>query len=65
MKLDLTKKGVETVILKWGPYIPKERGADFVHDMTELARVSGNEAVESFIERFKAAGDRLIGPAFK
>lgn len=63
MKLELTKKEVETFLLRWGGYVPRERGAEFVHDLTELARISGNEAVEGFVEKFKAEGERLIGPS--
>ncbi len=47
------KSELENVILKYGVYVPKEQRMQFYEDLAALMDVSGNKAVDDFIERFK------------
>jgi hypothetical protein len=50
-------QNIEDFVIRWGSEIPKDRRQEFVDQLAEIVKVTGAEAVEDFMERFKNYGE--------
>ena len=59
---ELRAAQLEAFFLRYGTCIPQAERMEFIEALTGLCSTFATTGVEDFIEKFKAEGDRLIGP---